>query len=554
MNPHASYKCAARLLMALAAMTSILLISGCGNSSSSTPPPNPTGFTTSSLSGTYVISVSGTDVNTTASEVGPFAIVGTIVANGSGGITGGTVDINDPVNTGVNIGTAVSSSSGYQIGQDGRGTATIVTSAATFDFDFVLTSTSNGLISRFDDSATNIGAGSGTIDLQSSATQSSFTALSFSLSGADTNGSLASVGTVTLNTSGTIASGTEDFNENGSSSVSTLTGLPVTGGQVVLASSGTSGTALLDSSFGPGAFAFDVWVIDATHVKWIETDTSTSGVLLSGDAFTQQTSFPVGQVVFTLSGQDASENPFVAGGYATATSSGALNPGLEDYNDNGTSVTGRSFTATATTATPGRYQITTNGFGNASVGNLAFAAYPSSGGVLMLEDDNNGLALGTAYAQTATSFNASGGYGLNLSGSNNVNPNINGYAEVDDIAQFDASSAVAPAANMTGTLDENDLAYQLVSAAFSGVYTPDTNSDGRGSIVATTTGTLIGGLTLEYYVVDGSNILFIEQDANQISTGTFQPQSSSSASAAVSHRASSMVRSVVRPHVVLRRK
>jgi hypothetical protein len=483
--------------------------------------------------------------------------VGTIVTNGSGGITGGTVDINDPGNTGVNIGTGVGSTgSGYQINTDGRGTATVVTSAGTFDFDFVLTSTSNGLISRFDNGTTDIGAGSGTIDLQSSASQSSFTALAFSLTGADTNGSLATVGAVTLNSSGTIGSGTQDFNENGSSSVSTLAGLPVTGGQVVLSSAGTSGTALLDSSFGSGSFAFDVWVIDATHVKLIETDTSTTGVLLSGDAFTQQTSFTAGQVVFTFGGQDASGNPFVAGGYATATSSGALSTGLEDYNDNGTAVTARSFTAAATTSdsAPGRYQITTNGFGNGSVGSLAFAAYPSGGGVLMLEDDSNGLALGTAYAQTATSFNASGGYGLNLSGSNDVNPSVSGYAEVDDIAQFDASSAVAPAANMTGTLDENDLGYQLVSEGLSGAYTPDTTSDGRGSISATTNGTLIGGLTLEYYVVDGSNILFIEQDSNQVSLGTFQPQSSSSASAAVAHRTISMVRPVVRAHSVLRRK
>src|SRR5271170_2600366 len=98
MNPHASYKYAARLLIAAAAMTSVLLTSGCGGSSSSTPPPNPTGFGTSSLNGTYVISVSGTDVNTTASTIEPFALVGTIVTNGSGGITGGTVDINDPGN------------------------------------------------------------------------------------------------------------------------------------------------------------------------------------------------------------------------------------------------------------------------------------------------------------------------------------------------------------------------------------------------------------------------------------------------------------------------
>jgi len=49
MNPLASTKCAGRLLMALAAFTSILLIAGC--SSSSKTPTNPEGFTNASLTG-----------------------------------------------------------------------------------------------------------------------------------------------------------------------------------------------------------------------------------------------------------------------------------------------------------------------------------------------------------------------------------------------------------------------------------------------------------------------------------------------------------------------
>src|SRR5271154_6342227 len=94
MNPHASYKCAGRLLMALAALTSILVISGCGGSSSSSPPPNQSGFGNSSLSGTYVFSSEGADVNGY-----PVAIAGTLVANGTGGnnsISGGTIDVVDP--------------------------------------------------------------------------------------------------------------------------------------------------------------------------------------------------------------------------------------------------------------------------------------------------------------------------------------------------------------------------------------------------------------------------------------------------------------------------
>ena len=64
MNPLASTKCAGRLLMALAAISSILFAAGCGSSSSLTT-PNPVGFNNGSLNGTYVISISGTDVNAT---------------------------------------------------------------------------------------------------------------------------------------------------------------------------------------------------------------------------------------------------------------------------------------------------------------------------------------------------------------------------------------------------------------------------------------------------------------------------------------------------------
>jgi hypothetical protein len=560
MNPHASHKCAGRLLMVLAAITSILLISGCGSGSSSTPPPNQSGFGTNSLNGTYVISVSGTDVSTTTgtAEVVPFAIVGTIVANGTGGITGGTVDINDPGNTGVNIGQAVNASgSGYQINTDGRGTATVVTPVATVDFDLVLTSTSNGLISRFDDSGTDIGTGSGTIDLQSAATTLTGS-YAFSLSGTDPSGNpLATVGAFTL-TSTSIA-GAQDFNDGNTSAGFLDLALS---GSATLNTAGTLATALLTTPSSFGQLGFDAWVIDSTHLKFIETDGT--GNVLSGDAFTQQTTFPSGQLVFTVTGQDASLDPIVAGGYATSTSSGALSGGVEDYNNGNTANTVPSFTASCTTFTAGRCQLATTGFTNGTASNLAFAAYPSSGGVLLLEDDSAGLAIGAAQAQSATSFTPSVGYGFNLSGVNNLNPNFtSGFGEVDDIAQFNAGTpdtSSTGAVNMTGSLDESDIGVTPTTSKLSGVYVPDTTADGRGSITATNNATLLGGFDLQYYVVDSSTVLFIDFDsaaadsgAAQVATGTFVAQSSS-ASAAVAHRAISMVRPLVRSRGAFQRK
>ena len=554
MNPLASTKCAGRLLMALTAIASILLIASCGSSSSLTT-PNRQGFGDGNLSGTYVISISGTDVNS-SSVIVPFAIVGTITANGKGGITGGTVDINDPGNLGVHTGQAVSSSSGYQVAQDGRGTGTLVTSVATFNFDFVLTSASHGLISRFD----SFGAGSGTIDIQTPVT-SLTGSYAFSLSGTDSGGNFNPLGTVGAFTlSSNSITGTEDFNDDLTSGAG-FTGLNLTG-QVVLGAGGTSATAhFINTSVVDASLAslnFDVWVIDSTHLKFIENDTVNSGVLLAGDAFTQVTSLSAGQLVFVLSGLDGTGNPVAAGGYATTDANGDLTNGVEDYNDNGTVVLGKQpFSTTSATCVAGRCQLTLNGFSNGASQPFVFAVYPSSGGGQVLEIDSFGLLQGASYSQSATSFTGSGGYALNLTGQN-TGPG----GEVDDIAQFNAgtpdTSFTGPQ-NMTGSLDENDLGSLLTASSLSGVYVPDTAPDGRGSISATNKNTLLGGFTLQYYVVDSSTVVFIDVDSfaldgsvAQVAVGTFAAQSASGSAAAQSHML--LVRPAVRPHAAMRRK
>jgi len=545
MNPLAATKCARRLLIALTAIASVLLLASCGSSSSGLPTPNRGGFNNSNLNGTYVLSVSGTDFRSGGGSF--FAIVGTITADGKGNITGGTVDINNANLGGTGVFQEKLSPTPYSITPDGRGISKLLTSVGDFGLDFVLTSNSHGLVTRFDIA----GTGSGTLDLQGSASQSSLGSLAFSLAGADSgNNALGTVGAFTLNPStGAITSGTQDFNDNGSSAASGLTGLPLTGGSLVLASGGTQGTAVLTTSSTFGSLGFDVWVIDSTHLKFIETDTT--GPALSGDAFTQQTSFTAGQLVFTISGADSGGGPFAAGGYVTATADGTLSNGIEDFNDVGTAESGRAFSGSCATFTAGRCQLDLIGFTNTS-----FAAYPSSGGVLLLENDNNALAItqGAAFSQTETSF-AAQGYGLNLSGLN-ANPIFASGGEVDDIAQFNTSTATAN--NMSGVLNENDLTLPCSPPTtgcynLSGTYTPDPTADGRGSILARTPGSLIGRLSLEYYVVDGSTMLFVEGDQAQVAIGTFQAQSSSASGGAAQSRMT-IVHPAVRPHRSLRSK
>jgi hypothetical protein len=519
-------------IVLLLALSTLSLLVGCGSSSPTAQAPPSGGFSKSNFKGTYVFSISGTDANSSTESF--FSMVGTIAADGNGNITGGTVDINDPNIGGVFLAQTVSPNK-YTISQDGRGKGTLATPEGNFTLDFVLTSNGHGLITRFD----NLGSGSGTLDVQGSTAQSSLQSLAFSLSGVDSSFTflLGSVGGFTLDSNGNITAGTQDFNEGTSSAG--LSDLPLTG-SVVLNSS-TSGTAVLSTS-GLGALSFDVWVIDSTHLKLIETD---ANAVLSGDAFTQQTQFSAGQLVFTLVGSDSSGVALVAGGFVTSDVNGNLTNGIEDFNDGGVAASQPAFTGSCTSFVAGRCQLLLTGFSNGISQMFQFAAYPSSGGVQLLEVDSLGQLQGAAYAQSATSFAASEGYGLNLSGTNGL--------EVDDIAEFTAGTASA-SPNMTpGILDENDLGTPLGPVSFSGTYTPDASVDGRGSITVPSINTQIGTLNLEYYVVDASTVLFIEVDSSQVGIGTILLQSASSSPGAA-QPAISMIRPAVRAHAAVRHK
>jgi hypothetical protein len=531
-----------RIILPLAIFSLALLVA-CGNNGA--PKPNNNGYTVSDLTGTYVFSFSGSDVNLNAGSESFFAIAGTITADGQGNISGGSVDINDANLGGAGVFTAQSlSASKYTINSDGHGTGTIVTPQGTFGIDFVLTSDSHGLIMRFD----NGGSGSGTLDLQGSATQGSLTSLAFTMFGTEFNSDLVvnpvgTVGAFALNGSGTMTSGLEDFNDTGSSAG--ISALALSGNLVL--TSGTNGTAAFNTSFGD--LTFDVWVVDSTHLKLIETDT-TSGLALAGDAFPEQTTFTAGQLVFALAGADTGiQFPFVAGGFVTTDANGNLSGGTEDYNDGGNINTVSPFTGSCNATAPfvgDRCQLTLTAFTNGNSTSLTFAAYPSTAGVLLLEDDSTGSFLqGAAYTQLATSFGSPEAYVFNLSGFND-DPAVSADGKVDQVGEFNATSS-----NLTGVVDENDVAALQTSSSLSGTYAPDSPATGRGSISVTTPRTFLGSLALEYYVIDSSSTLLIEGDGDQVTSGVFELQSAPGASVSKSQRAgatgASSVMALVRP-------
>jgi hypothetical protein len=550
-------------IVLLLALSTLSLLVGCGNSSPQAVPPPSGSFGNGNLKGTYVFSVSGLDANGA-----PYAVLGSVNADGNGGIGGGTIDINDPEFPPAVVGVTINNTGHYGVGVDGRGQMTIGTATANpfsnftngdMTFDFVLADSSHGLITQFDDNA----SGSGTIDLQATGlTQSSLTGTyAFSLSGVDLSGSgiFASVGNFAFGSDGTIT-GLQDFNDSGLVSYQAE---PL-GGQVIL---GPNTSSMLSTS--PYTGNYDVYAIDPTHLKFIETD---SLPVLSGDAYSQtSTAMPTGPLAFTMTGELSGGNTFAAGGFMVA---GAATGGVgsitsastEDFNENGAPDSLPSFSAVYTANGTGRFTL---GSFTDFVGGGTYAAYPYSAGLLLLEVDTLGITSGAAYPQSTTSFGTTAqGFGLNLSGINlPASESADAEVEVDDIAEFSTSVAVSGSGTLTsGLIDENvdadgvfDFGAPFYKLALTdGTYGP-IDTTGRYGLSATagnsTVTTLNGGFGLTFYTVDGTTFPFIETDSNgQVATGVFVVQNSAASSSAAARPHLFVPQSLVRPRAARKQK
>ncbi len=121
MNPLASSKCVSRLLLALAALTSIFLTVGCGSSG------NPIvigkgGFSNASLSGSYAFTVKGYGFNANSNSAANFfGEGGVFTADGNGNITAGTEDFVEVVGATTQVFPNTAVKGAYSINKDGTG-------------------------------------------------------------------------------------------------------------------------------------------------------------------------------------------------------------------------------------------------------------------------------------------------------------------------------------------------------------------------------------------------------------------------------------------------
>jgi hypothetical protein len=461
-------------------------------------------FSNGTLNGKYAFTFFGQNAGAS------YVAAGSVSFDGNGKITGGTEDVNS------GGGSAVTINSGtYHIGTDGRGNATFVTSPAsvTVNWQFVVVNHSRGFVIRFD---SGVPSASGTIELQDA---SQFTlagvngSYALNLSGANLSGrpgSLATAGALTSNGAGVISGGSLDVNNAGSP----LTGLSLAGTYVAPNGSGR-GTMTLNSAFGTQNLVY--YIVDATHVKLIETDL---GAQLAGDAYKQPagpfTNASIGGgFAFAFLGSTSS-GAFGEGGVLTL-SAGTVTSGTMDINKNGNPQNSLAVSGTynVADATTGRTTATLSVGGST----LLYALYPQINGALsVVEIDTSNVVAGRALAQAIGAFSGGsfqGNYALNFTGTDFVvNP-----GEEDMVGQMVPNGGSA----ITGSVDISDNGFLTHSASLSASYS--VASSGHGSMFAlTTTPSAFSNATFNMYIADAGDALFLESDGTRVLVGIAQRQ------------------------------
>jgi hypothetical protein len=466
-------------------------------------------FSTATLSGQYTFSYTGEDAT------GFLAVAGNFTVNGSGLITSGVEDVNsasgileNPINGG-----------SFAVGPDGRSIATVTTGQGTITWQVTLISEQHALLVRFDTSAT----GSGTIDKANPA-DFSVSAIannySFGISGIDSSGSpMAIAGRFLSDGAGTfpVNFAIQDVNDAGTVTQADLS----LHGNILSLDGGTGrGTLELISTVpGTGTLTFAFYIIDNTHFKLVEIDNGSAPVL-AGDAFSAPNSITLaslnGSYAFTVAGAE-SGGPYAAGGVFTASSTGTISGGVQDVNEQASTLhlaeqissSGSTYTLSPTT-TSNRILLTL------SAGGISFmyAVYPTATNSFeMVEVDSVvPVSSGMGFLQSSTSA-PSGTYGINTTGQTTTGEqDING------------SISSAGTTGLTGYLDINETGSIFSNIPLSNSTIAAPASFGRATLMLATAKPTSASFTFAYYVVDNSTVLVIEMDKVAVTLGVMDKQ------------------------------
>ncbi|MGA2019044.1 MAG: hypothetical protein ABSH02_00530 [Candidatus Sulfotelmatobacter sp.] len=489
-----------------------------------------TGFA-SNLKGTYVFETRGIDAN------GPFQLVGVIILDGNGGLTSGEQTHSDSVQF---FSDPITGGS-YYIGPDGRGTLTINTADQNIgqqgveNLSLIFLNNSEALIATLDNPnlQPSYETSSGTLDLQTS-NSAPTGGYAFVVNGTDISYQPMAMGGILKIDSPNTISGTGSVADQDD----TGTVFPSASLSGTLTNPDSLGSLKfnLTAAFSQSPIQLTGYIVDAQHIKLIETDNngsgtgvgSTAGLAISQGAatgtFTSSKSFS-GNYVLDILGQDLSGLPtsLASVGEFTADGSGNLNNGYDDELLDGLAIEiSDSFTGTYTvdpTGT-GRVDSSINFSSNGPGPEFIFYLTGTATAPLVLDADANfgALGVGLANPQVAPPLSFNGKYGLYFTQGS-------GSLENDGTGQV---SVNATSNTFSGVIDTD----------FS--FSPEPNTPITGSFITiSSTGRSTGALTntffptpasvpntiaVAFYVVDPSHVFFLETDSllsGELSFGYF---------------------------------
>ena len=447
-------------------------------------------FSNVSLEGSFAFSLNGNSANA------PFSAAGTFQMDGNGNISGGAEDVNGSAGVLSNM----SLSGTYNVGPDGRGTATITSSRGTDHYRFVITDGPQLQLIGFDPGVSVHGVASFqySTPLNLSAIAGNW---SFFLSGWSSGKPVAQAGRFSLDSAGNITQGIIDSDTAGT----VVSGAAFTGSVSNISSTGR-GTASFIGALGTSNFVFDVGPPGTIYL--VGTD---SGIFLSGSAYQQQiatysSSSLSGSYTFLLTGSDNSGAPAAQAGELNANGSGLITSGLFDVNDNGAALLQQPLS--------GVYIVSANGRGIATLssprGTASYAFYLlSQNRAVVLETDGFDVMQGFATLQTSVAVSGNLGF-TSFGGSPSGGSETIGRAAVDVSGHFTGGvEDIVQAGTLIPDLPVS-LSYQA-------------NAPGRGTAqFATSNGTS----NFVFYTLAPSEYVYLGVDPSGVLAGSFMLQSS----------------------------
>lgn len=284
-----------------------------------------------------------------------------------------------------------------------------------------------------------------------------------------------------------------------------------------------------------GPYALHYFLVDSGNIIVIASSSLDQTGFPTGHIYAQpsNTTLSAGTYVFVSAGSlpkyyidgitVEGSLPQVAGGWFTVDTNGDV-AGYLDTNDNGTLLSAAVTGSVAPGAVSGRLTLTLTGGGASQ-----FALYPTtSHGLLTLQLDTGRSAIGTVLSQTSPLPVFQGNYALSLQQLGSVNTRQNTAAVGEAVGTWsDISGQLIASASsaLTGTVDVDQMNGFYVGASgnfwtltsgqlATGNFATDSAGRATASISIPLPGTNLPGSTaLIFYVVNGSTVLVIETDA-----------------------------------------